>query len=183
MESDDNNSDDMPPPPQAQPQTIHNYGIRSALIIRISTNEELDMRSLLKILAKIKPRATVEDVKKKINSLRSNYRRELKKIVTSKRSGAGTNEVYVPKSWTFKYLTFLQNTEKPVSEISNTEESDDSNPIQQPNDSQEDEESQQVPGQQSSSSLSSINVMPAPAHVNEGSNAKKKKIIDRSYSA
>ncbi|KAL4720761.1 hypothetical protein ACJJTC_013839 [Scirpophaga incertulas] len=203
MESDDNNSDDMPPPPQAQPQpstskTPDNFP-EEEFILSLETMPELwdkkcidytnkykrrtGYEKLLKILAKIKPRATVEDVKKKINSLRSNYRRELKKIVTSKRSGAGTNEVYVPKSWTFKYLTFLQNTEKPVSEISNTEESDDSNPIQQPNDSQEDEESQQVPGQQSSSSLSSINVMPAPAHVNEGSNAKKEKIIDRSYSA
>ncbi|KAL4705399.1 hypothetical protein ACJJTC_002422 [Scirpophaga incertulas] len=195
MESDDNNSDDMPPPPQAQPQpstskTPDNFP-EEEFILSLETMPELwdkkcidytnkykrrtGYEKLLKILAKIKPRATVEDVKKKINSLRSNYRRELKKIVTSKRSGAGTNEVYVPKSWTFKYLTFLQNTEKPVSEISNTEESDDSNPIQQPNDSQEDEKSQQVPGQQSSSSLSSINVMPAPAHVNEGSNAKKKK--------
>ncbi|XP_017475153.1 PREDICTED: uncharacterized protein LOC108365598, partial [Rhagoletis zephyria] len=54
------------------------------------------------------------DVRKKINSLRPNYRKELKKIIDSKRSGAGTEDVYIPKSWTFNALHFLNKNEKPV---------------------------------------------------------------------
>ncbi|XP_017477060.1 PREDICTED: uncharacterized protein LOC108367033 isoform X2 [Rhagoletis zephyria] len=69
---------------------------------------------LLLILKKINDNATVGDVRKKINSLRSNYRKELKKIIDSKRSGAGTEDVYIPKSWTFNALHFLNKNEKPV---------------------------------------------------------------------
>ncbi|XP_013189961.2 uncharacterized protein LOC106134444 [Amyelois transitella] len=190
MESDDDGDDMASPQPQQSTSKTPNNSPEEEFILSLETMPELwdkkcndytnkykrriGYEKLQKILVKIKPRTTVEDVKKKINSLRSNYRRELKKIVTSKRSGAGTGEVYVPKSWTFKYLTFLQNAEKPVSEISHTEDSDDPSMIQQPNDTQE--ESWQVSSQENSSSLSSINVMPAPAQVNEGSNAKKKKI-------
>ncbi|KNC34457.1 hypothetical protein FF38_02958 [Lucilia cuprina] len=54
---------------------------------------------LLTIFKKIKPTATVDDVRKKINSLRSNYRKELKRIVNSKRSGASADDVYTPKCY------------------------------------------------------------------------------------
>ncbi|XP_017475292.1 PREDICTED: uncharacterized protein LOC108365689 [Rhagoletis zephyria] len=69
---------------------------------------------LLLILKKINDNATVGDVRKKINSLRSNYRKEFKKIIDSKRSGAGTEDVYIPKSWIFNALHFLNKNEKPV---------------------------------------------------------------------
>lgn len=69
---------------------------------------------LLPILRKLKPNATLEDIKKKINAIRSNYRRELKKIISSKRSGAGTDEIYAPKIWYFPYLHFLRKLEQPV---------------------------------------------------------------------
>lgn len=68
-------------------------------------NESLE--KLLLIWKRIKPLATIEDVRKKINTLRSNYRREINKIVASRRSGAAADDVYSPKSWTFPYLHIL----------------------------------------------------------------------------
>lgn len=50
-------------------------------------NAALD--KLLSIYVATKPGATRADVRRKINTLRSNYRKELKKIEDSKRSGTG----------------------------------------------------------------------------------------------
>ncbi|XP_047506707.1 uncharacterized protein LOC125050715 [Pieris napi] len=69
---------------------------------------------LLEIFRKIKPGATAKDVIAKINSLKSNYRKELKKITDSKRSGAAAENVYNPKSWVFHMLKFLNKNEKPI---------------------------------------------------------------------
>lgn len=66
--------------------------------------------------------ATVDDVKKKINTLRSNFRKELKKINDSKRSGAVTEDTYQTSSWLFEELTFLTDLEKPVESISSINE-------------------------------------------------------------
>jgi len=49
----------------------------------------------------IKPEASIDDVKKKINTLRSNFRKELKNFMT-KRSGAGADNIYQPSSWLFE---------------------------------------------------------------------------------
>ncbi|KAJ8953292.1 hypothetical protein NQ318_015874 [Aromia moschata] len=43
----------------------------------------------------MQPNATKNAVIAKINTLRGGFRRELKKIQNSKRSGAGTEDVYV----------------------------------------------------------------------------------------
>jgi hypothetical protein len=63
---------------------------------------------LLVVYKETKPEATRADVRKKINSLPTNFRKELKKIETSKRSGTGTDEVYQPNSWVFHALQFLR---------------------------------------------------------------------------
>ena len=55
----------------------------------------------------------MKDVRKKINSLRSNYRKELKKILSSKRSGASA-DVYSPSSRVFYSMKFLDRFEQPV---------------------------------------------------------------------
>lgn len=73
---------------------------------------------LLEIFKKIKPGATTKDVIAKINSLKSNYRKELKKITDSKRSGAAAENVYKPKSWVFHMLKFLNKNEKPIDVVS-----------------------------------------------------------------
>ncbi|CAI6377104.1 unnamed protein product [Macrosiphum euphorbiae] len=77
---------------------------------------------LLTIYKGLKCDASIDDVKKKINTLRSNFRKELKKINDSKRSGAGADNVYEPSSWVFEELTFLTNLEKPVESYSSINE-------------------------------------------------------------
>ncbi|KAJ8882659.1 hypothetical protein PR048_014471 [Dryococelus australis] len=69
---------------------------------------------LLVVYKEIKPAATRDDVRKKLNSLRTNFRKELKKIESSKRSGSGSDDVYKPNLWVFHALTFLHTYEQPV---------------------------------------------------------------------
>lgn len=57
------------------------------------------------------PLCTVEIVKKKLNTLRSQYRKEVKQISTSKKSGASADDVYLPKLWCFNHLKFLNDGE------------------------------------------------------------------------
>lgn len=53
------------------------------------------------------PDATREDVTKKFNSLRTNYRKELKRINDTKRSDNGTDETEPPTLWYFNEMNFL----------------------------------------------------------------------------
>ncbi|XP_014282557.2 uncharacterized protein [Halyomorpha halys] len=71
--------------------------------------------TLLSIYTRLKPGATRADVKRKINTLRCNYRKELNKILSSKRSASNSDEVYKPTSWVFYALQFLGTDEEPVS--------------------------------------------------------------------
>ena len=50
----------------------------------------------------------IEEVKKKIKNLRTVFTRELRKVEASKRSGAGVDDIYVPKFKFFKSMMFLQ---------------------------------------------------------------------------
>ncbi|XP_077299642.1 uncharacterized protein LOC143920580 [Arctopsyche grandis] len=61
------------------------------------------LNKLLKIYKSMKSNATTQDVRNKLNCLRSNYRKELKKIDDANRLG----EVYIPTSTTFHALGFL----------------------------------------------------------------------------
>jgi len=75
------------------------------------------------------PTATKEIVVKKIDSLRSNFRKEFKKIKDSKRSGSGTDNLYTTKLWYFDKLQFLVDQEthrNGVSNISEIEPNEDS---------------------------------------------------------
>ncbi|XP_031347811.1 uncharacterized protein LOC116174125 isoform X2 [Photinus pyralis] len=51
---------------------------------------------------------TVDDVKKKIANLRSQFNHELSKINSSKRSGGGTDDLYEPSVWWFEYMAFIK---------------------------------------------------------------------------
>lgn len=62
----------------------------------------------------VDPSADKEIVKKKINSLRTNYKKELKKVKASYKSGTGTVNIYVPPLWYYNELNFLQDQEVPV---------------------------------------------------------------------
>ncbi|XP_073964241.1 uncharacterized protein [Choristoneura fumiferana] len=133
MEQDVPNDEALPPPPAPLPSASlppPPIEIEKEFILAFESLPELwdkthtfyinkykrndALRKLLNIYIKIKPGATIEDVKKKINVLRSNYRRELKKIISSRRSGSSTYDLYRPKSWTFEYLKFLDKFEQPV---------------------------------------------------------------------
>lgn len=57
------------------------------------------------------PEASKEDVKKKFNILRTNYRKELKKHLRSMKSGSSTDDVYQPTLWYFNEMVFLRDQE------------------------------------------------------------------------
>jgi hypothetical protein len=48
-----------------------------------------------------------------INNLQSAFRKELKKVTESKRSGAFADDVYAPKLWYFDTLLFTTKQEQP----------------------------------------------------------------------
>ncbi|KAM3960168.1 uncharacterized protein ACR2FA_005799 [Aphomia sociella] len=65
------------------------------------------LHQLLGVYKLTKPTATIFDVRMKINTLRSNYRRELKRVVLSKATADSPLDIYKPKSWSFELLNFL----------------------------------------------------------------------------
>lgn len=73
-------------------------------------------------LKEIDPSADINTTKKKINTLRSNYRRELKKILMSEKSGAGADDIYLPSVWYFKELEFLRDHKTQMPGISTMDE-------------------------------------------------------------
>ncbi|KAG5868434.1 hypothetical protein JTB14_029050 [Gonioctena quinquepunctata] len=75
------------------------------------------------------PNATIDSVKKKINNLRCTFRKELKKLRKSKRSGEGSDNVYVPTLWYFN-LMFTTDQEEPRTSISNDTQSDEETEIE-----------------------------------------------------
>lgn len=70
-------------------------------------------------LSEIDPEATKEAVVKKINSLRSCFRKELKKVKDSLKSGNGTDDNYTPSLWYYDDLLFLTDQELPRQSVSN----------------------------------------------------------------
>lgn len=54
--------------------------------------------------------------------MRTAFRRELKKIKDSKKTGSGTDEVYTPTLWYFEHLSFLSEDEVGRSGISTLKE-------------------------------------------------------------
>lgn len=75
-------------------------------------------------LKELEPHATKDDVIKKINSLRSNVRKEKKKCNESTKSGASADEVYKPTLWYFDLFNFLGDQDTPRESRSNMDEHD-----------------------------------------------------------
>ena len=65
---------------------------------------------------------TRDVVIKKMNSLKTSWRKEAKKVRSSIKSGAGEDEVYQPKLWYFDQLRFIEDQELPRYSISTMEE-------------------------------------------------------------
>lgn len=62
---------------------------------------------LLEKLKVVQPEATKNTVIQKINSLRGGFKRDLKKVKDSKRSGAGADDIYVPTLWYYPLMQFV----------------------------------------------------------------------------
>lgn len=80
---------------------------------------------LLNKMREVEADATIQMVKNKIDSMRGCFRKELKKIKDSQRSGAGGEDVYIPHLWYFKNLIFLKDQETPREGISSMDFTDD----------------------------------------------------------
>jgi len=63
---------------------------------------------LVEKMKEIDPQANRDLVRAKINSLRTSYSRELKKVKASQKSGAGTDDIYEPSLWYFNEIDFLR---------------------------------------------------------------------------
>ncbi|RUS88474.1 hypothetical protein EGW08_003732, partial [Elysia chlorotica] len=83
--------------------------------------KEKAYEKLIEISKQFDPTTNKDSVCKKINNLRSAFKRELKKCEVSKLSGAGTDEIYEPKLWYFENLMFLRDQEIPRAARSNIE--------------------------------------------------------------
>lgn len=66
---------------------------------------------LVEVCRQIHPEATVPFVKTKIKNLRTVFRKELKKVIASKKLIAGGREVYSPKLWYYDLLMFTADEE------------------------------------------------------------------------
>lgn len=71
-------------------------------------------------------KATKAMVKSKLNSLRSTYNKELKKVKNSERSGAGTGEVYKPSLWYYDLLSFVRDQQPSVTSVNTMDDKDES---------------------------------------------------------
>lgn len=75
----------------------------------------------MKLCKTIHPEANRDFVVKKIQSLRGSFRKEVKKVEDSKRSGASAEDIYVPLLWYYDLLLFTQDQEIPTKSFSNTD--------------------------------------------------------------
>ncbi|CAG4941337.1 unnamed protein product [Parnassius apollo] len=70
-------------------------------------------------MKEVDPSADISKVQKKINNLRTVFRKELKKVESSRASGSGTDNIYVPKLWYYEKL-FLKDQEQPYGATSSS---------------------------------------------------------------
>lgn len=80
---------------------------------------------LVEFCKNFNPDANRDYVVKKIQNFRGSFRKEMKKMEDSKRSGAGADEIYAPTLWYFDLLLFTIDQELPTPSISNITEEED----------------------------------------------------------
>jgi hypothetical protein len=91
------------------------------------SNRNLRNEAYEKLVAKLKeiePEANKEMVIKKINTLRTAFRREMKKVKEGTHSGMGSDDVYEPRLWYYPLLYFTVEQETQREGQSNVEEDD-----------------------------------------------------------
>ena len=82
---------------------------------------------LVEKLKEIDSNATRATVIRKINTFRSNFRRELKKVLESENSGAGIEDIYKSSLWYYDDLTFLRDQEMQQDGISSMDNEQEGN--------------------------------------------------------
>ncbi|XP_073510767.1 uncharacterized protein [Phyllobates terribilis] len=72
-------------------------------------------QQLISLFKRHGPNEKVDEelVKRKIQGLRTVYKKELNRVEKSKKSGTGTDEVYVPTLWYYDLLAFTRDQELP----------------------------------------------------------------------
>ena len=65
---------------------------------------------------------TQDELVKKLHTLRGQFRKEMKDMKASHKSGADTKDLYVPKLWCFDALMFLADGDIPRDATSNLDE-------------------------------------------------------------
>lgn len=94
------------------------------------SKREAAYERLVEKMKEVEPLANKESAIKKINNMRSSFRKELKKkIKESMRTGSGADEVYQPKLWYFELLRFLSDQETPRPSSSNIDSQDSENEV------------------------------------------------------
>lgn len=86
------------------------------------TNKNLKNKAyekLVEICKTIYPDANKDYVIKKIQSFRGSFRKEVKKVAESMRSGTGVDDIYVPTLWYYDLLLFTSDQDIPTASISN----------------------------------------------------------------
>ncbi|KAF5281929.1 hypothetical protein FQR65_LT14455 [Abscondita terminalis] len=92
------------------------YKVKSALYHNKSARQQA-LEQMASVISDVRPNTTVNDVKTKINSLRTQFNKECAKL-RSKPSGC-SGEVVNIKLWCFEQLLFLQDQSTPRSSTSN----------------------------------------------------------------
>lgn len=80
---------------------------------------------LAKKLQEVEPDAEKKSVLSKINSLRSAFRKEKKKLEASKKSGASADSIYKPVLWYYDLFDFLHDQDTPRTSNSNLDSEND----------------------------------------------------------
>lgn len=78
-----------------------------------SSKRQKAWEKLVRFSKKINPSADISWVKKKVHTIRGSFRKEMKKVVLSTKSGAEEEALYKPKLWYYEHLLFTKNKEIP----------------------------------------------------------------------
>lgn len=81
--------------------------------------KNLGYDALVQFYRKVDPNADRDLVSKKIQSMRGSFRKELKKFDKFNRSGASSDDQYVPSLWYFDLLMFTREHETPTDSFDN----------------------------------------------------------------
>ena len=77
---------------------------------KVKAKDYFNCTKILNALRRVKLNYALDELKKKITCLRTNYNREYKAIETKKKSGVGVDEIPAPSLRTLNYrLSFDQN--------------------------------------------------------------------------